>query len=64
MPEKAFELVRRVSAARGETISSFVRRAILRELAGLSYLTSDEKKALGLRAPDINHTGGEKNEDK
>jgi len=40
------DLVATVSLARGENISSFLRRAILRELGRLSYLTEDVKKAL------------------
>lgn len=42
------DLVARVSKARGEHISSFARRAILKELAALSFLPDDVKKALGL----------------
>lgn len=41
------ELVRKVCEARGEDISDFVRRAILKELARLSFLSGDQKKALG-----------------
>ena len=40
-------LVEKVSQARGEHISTFVRRAVRRELATLGYLTTDERKALG-----------------
>lgn len=43
-----YELLGKVARARGEDVSDFVRRAIRRELAGLSYLTLDEKKALGV----------------
>ena len=43
------ELLNSVCEARGENISNFVRRAIRRELASLSYLTEDEKKALGIK---------------
>lgn len=35
-----------VCEARGEQLSSFARRAILRELAQLSYLSEAQKKAL------------------
>ena len=42
-------LVDEVSKARGETVSSFVRRAILRELARLSFLNAETKKALEVR---------------
>jgi hypothetical protein len=41
-------LLKKVCSARGENLSSFVRRAIRTELARLSYLTEDEKKALGI----------------
>jgi len=37
-----------ISGARGEDVSDFVRRAILKELASLSFLLEDQKKALGL----------------
>jgi len=42
------ELIDRVAKARGEQISNFVRRAVKTELARLSYLTPEEKKALGV----------------
>jgi hypothetical protein len=42
------ELVRKVAEARGEDVSDFVRRAVKTELARLSFLSGDEKKALGL----------------
>lgn len=42
------ELLDRVSEARGEDLSDFVRRAIRRELASLSYYPDETKKALGL----------------
>ena len=51
------KLVQEVSKARGEGLSSFVRRAIRTELARLSYLTDAEKKALGLRAISTNGDG-------
>lgn len=37
-----------VSDARGGDVSNFVRRAILKELASLSFLSDDKKKALGI----------------
>ena len=37
------------SEARGEDVSHFVRRAILKELASLSFLSSEQKKALGIK---------------
>jgi uncharacterized protein (DUF1778 family) len=42
------ELLGRVSKARGEDISDFVRRAFRKELASLSYLSDADKKALGV----------------
>jgi uncharacterized protein (DUF1778 family) len=41
-------LLERVCQARGEQISSFVRRAIKKELASLSYYPAETKKALGI----------------
>lgn len=42
------DLVRKVCEARGEDVSDFVRRSVRTELGRLSYLSFDEKKALGL----------------
>ena len=42
------DLLREVSSARGEDVSDFMRRAILRELASLSFLSETQKKALGV----------------
>ena len=50
MEPSKIELVKQVSKARGETVSSFVRRAVFRELAGLSYISKEEKKALGVKS--------------
>lgn len=41
-------LLRKVCKARGEDLSSFVRRAILMEFATLGYLSDEQRKALGL----------------
>jgi uncharacterized protein (DUF1778 family) len=41
-----YELLKKVSKARGEQMSVFIRRAILRELARLSFLPEEQKKAL------------------
>jgi len=43
------ELVHRVAKARGEDVSDFLRRAMLRELAELQYLSDAKKKALGIK---------------
>lgn len=48
MPKKRVELLKKVCKARGEDLSDFVRRAVKMELARLSYLNDEEKKALGL----------------
>lgn len=42
------QLLDTVCEARGEVMSSFVRRAIRTELARLSYYPPDVKKALGV----------------
>jgi hypothetical protein len=48
MPKKDVELVKKVSKARGEDLSDFVRRSIYKELATLSFLSNEQKKALGM----------------
>lgn len=45
---RLYALIKRVSKARGEGISSFIRRAALKELAMLNFLSDNERKALGL----------------
>jgi len=42
------ELLERISRARGEDPSDFVRRAVRKEFATLCYLPEEEKKALGV----------------
>jgi len=42
------ELVRKVADARGSDESTFIRQTVHQELARLNFLTSDEKKALGV----------------
>ncbi len=44
------EILSQVAESRGEDISDFVRRAIYKELASLSFLPDDQKKALGIKA--------------
>jgi len=46
--EEVAKLLFKICYSRGEDVSDFVRRATLKELANLSYLNSDIKKALGL----------------
>ena len=52
--EDTVALVKNVSDSRGENLSTFVRRAVLRELARLSYLTPEEKKALEVTTKEVN----------
>ena len=47
MPKEDVELLKKVCKARGEDLSDFVRRSVKKELARLSFLTAEEKKALG-----------------
>lgn len=42
------KLLDKVCKARGEDISDFVRRAIKKELASLSFYSEETKKALGI----------------
>jgi hypothetical protein len=49
MPKEDVELVKQVSKARGEDLSDFVRRSILKELASLGFLSDDQKQALGIK---------------
>jgi len=41
-------LLEKVTLARGEDISDFVRRAVLKELASLGFLSNQQTKALGM----------------
>jgi antitoxin component of RelBE/YafQ-DinJ toxin-antitoxin module len=43
------DLVEKVCKARGEDVSDFVRRSIRKELASLSFLPAEDKKALGMK---------------
>jgi len=42
-------LLTKVCKARGEDLSDFVRLAIRKELAALSFLPAEDKKALGIK---------------
>jgi uncharacterized protein (DUF1778 family) len=48
MRREDVQLIKEICEARGEDLSDFVRRAIKRELARLSFLSEEEKKALGI----------------
>lgn len=41
-------LLEKVCDARGEHVSNFVRRALKKELASLSFYSDETKKALGI----------------
>jgi len=53
IPKGTRELIKRVCENRSETISNFIRRAILKELAALSYLDEEVKKSLGVKVEEI-----------
>jgi hypothetical protein len=46
------QTLRGFSEARGEKLSTVLRRSVRRELARHSYLTDDDKKALGVEKGD------------
>ena len=50
--EELYDVLSRVCRSRGEDVSDFVRRAVLRELARLSFLSAEQKKALGVQEGD------------
>ena len=43
------DLIEKVCKARGEDVSDFIRRSVRKELASLSYLPAEDKKALGIK---------------
>jgi len=43
------KLLEKVCRARGEDLSDFIRRSIKKELASLSFLPAEDKKALGIK---------------
>jgi len=47
--EEDRKLLKSVCKARGENLSSFIRRSIRKELASLSFYSKDTKKALGVK---------------
>jgi metal-responsive CopG/Arc/MetJ family transcriptional regulator len=46
--EELYELLKAIARDRGQQLSSYVREVIKTELARLSYLSLEEKKALGI----------------
>mgnify|MGYP001045514509 CR=1 FL=1 len=53
MKEEDVSLLKEVCQARGEDLSDFVRRSVKMELARLSFLSNEEKKALGFKVNGI-----------
>lgn len=49
--ERDRQLLDQVCKARGEDLSDFIRRSIRKELAALSFLPDEDKKALGIKEP-------------
>jgi hypothetical protein len=47
--ERIEKFLKDFASSRGETLSTVIRRLVLRELAEYSYLSKSEKKALGVR---------------
>ena len=47
--ERDRQLLDQVCKARGEDLSDFIRRSIKKELAALSFLPDEDKKALGIK---------------
>lgn len=43
-----YELINKVCQNRGEDVSDFIRRSVLKELAELGFLPIEQKKALGV----------------
>jgi uncharacterized protein (DUF1778 family) len=49
LPSDDVLLVKRICRSRGEDLSDFVRRAIRTEMAKLSFLKPEYRKALGIK---------------
>lgn len=52
LPGEVHTLLSRVAENRGENVSLFIRRLVLRELASMSYLDDDVKKSLGIKTEE------------
>jgi len=48
LPNELYILLKEVAEKRGEDMSTFTRRAILKELAELELLNEEHKKVLGV----------------
>lgn len=53
MQKQDVDLLKKITKARGEDLSDFVRRAVYKELAGLNYLSEEQKKALGIKEAGV-----------
>lgn len=42
------ELLKKISNSRGQAVSDFIRLSVRKELARLSFLSAEDKKALGI----------------
>jgi len=51
--ESDFKLLQEISASRGQSMSDFIRLAVKKEYARLSYLSDAEKKALGAEEKEM-----------
>jgi hypothetical protein len=45
--EGLYDRIKKICRDRGEDVSDFIRRSVLKELATLSFLPPEQKKALG-----------------
>jgi uncharacterized protein (DUF1778 family) len=53
IPASDAALLKRICESRGEDLSDFVRRAIRTEMAKLHFLSSMERKALGVKTKGV-----------
>jgi hypothetical protein len=52
-----YKLLKKVCDSRGEDVAGFIRRSILKELATLSFLPAEQKKALGVQVTERGQSG-------
>ena len=62
MDKTTFGLVAEASRKREESYSTFIRRAILHELARLSFLEPAQMRALGLSTQEVKHSKDDEKE--
>lgn len=56
--EEDARLMKEVATDRGENVSSFIRLAVRKELARLSFFTGMERKALGIKIEGVANKEG------